>query len=234
MPSLSFTIPAYNEEATLEQVVGEALEAGRSLGTEFEVLVVNDGSADRTGEIADRLAQEHPEVRVHHHERNKGFSGAMQSCMRNAGKDYVFLGPADGQASYDDVRRFWELLPENELVFSYRIGRGDPLHRKLASWLWYTGLRVLFGHRVPEFSSTFLFRKATLDALPVEVRPDASNFLPVLYLTAKWRDVPVGLVGTVQGERRGGEAKGSNIRNTLRTLREDLVLWWRLRVRKQA
>jgi glycosyltransferase involved in cell wall biosynthesis len=231
-PSVSITIPAFNEEATIRDVVEEAVAAGRGLGADYEVLVVDDGSADRTREIADELAATHSEVRVVHHERNRGFSGAMQSCMTNASGDYVFLGPADGQARYDDIKKFWELIDGHDLLFSYRVGRGDALHRKVASWFWYALLRLLFGHRVPEFSSTFLFKRSALDELSVNVRSDASNFLPVLYLRAMDRSCRVGLVGTVQEERRGGQAKGSSIRNTLRTLAEDLKLWWRMRIRR--
>ena len=225
MPALSVTIPAYNEEVTLEGVVLEAIAACRRVVEDFEVLIVDDGSTDRTPGIADRLEAEHPEVRVLHHVENRGFSGAMQSCMRNAHGDYIFLGPADGQADYDEIARFWAMTPEHELVFSYRVGRGDRSHRKISSWLWYTGLRVLFGQRVPEFSSTFLFRRETLEQLPIHVREDASNFLPVLFLRARARKIPVGLLGTVQLERRGGVAKGSNVPNTLRTLAEDLRLF---------
>jgi glycosyltransferase involved in cell wall biosynthesis len=231
MASLSITIPAYNEQATLEEVVGEALAAGRLVTDDYEVLIVDDGSTDETPELADRLAHEHAPVRVLHHPENRGFSGAMLSCMRNAACDYVFLGPADGQADYREVERFWRLIPDNELVFSYRIGRGDRSHRKISSWLWYTGLRILFGQVVPEFSSLFLFRRETLGRLPVHVREDASNFLPVLYLRAKARNIPVGLVGTVQHERRGGLPKGSDRGVIMRTLVEDLKLFWEIRVR---
>lgn len=234
MPSLSITIPAYNEADTLEEVVAEALAACRSVASDYEVLVVDDGSTDGTGKIADQLAANHPgEVRVVHHPENRGFSGAMLSCMRNAGKDWIFLGPADGQADYADLERFWAQTRENELIFSYRVSRGDPWQRKLSSWLWYTALGVMFGRRVPEFSSTFLFRRATFERLPVDVREDASNFLPVLFLQATARSVPMGLVGTVQPQRRGGVAKGSDPRIILRTLVEDVRLFWELRVRRR-
>lgn len=234
MPSLSITIPAYNEAETLEEVVGEALLACAKVTDDYEVVVVDDGSTDGTDRIADRLAADHPgNVRVVHHPENRGFSGAMQSCMRNAAKDWVFLGPADGQADYGDLVRFWARTGESELIFSYRTGRGDSLRRKASSWLWYTMLRVMFGQRIPEFSSTFLFRKATLDRLQVQVRENASNFLPVLFLQAKANGVPVGLVGTVQGERRGGVAKGADPRIIVRTLVEDVRLFWELRVRRR-
>jgi glycosyltransferase involved in cell wall biosynthesis len=228
---LSITIPAFNEAVTLEEVVGEAVQAGRSLGVAFEVLVVDDGSTDGTSEIAERLAERLEEVRVHHHPANRGFSGAMRSCLQEARGDYVFLGPADGQARYEDIRRFWELAGDYDLIFSYRIERGDSRRRKVSSATWYLFLRVLFAHEIPEFSSTFLFKRARVPPPPVPIRPDASNFLPITYLTAMQQGRSVGVLGTVQEERRGGVAKGGDVFNTTRTVIEDIRLWWRLRVR---
>jgi glycosyltransferase involved in cell wall biosynthesis len=224
-PRLSITIPAFDEEATLKAVVMEALQSGAALEVPFEVLIVDDGSRDGTGRIAAELAAGDERVRVVHHQRNRGFSGAMMSCLANASGDYVFLGPADGQATYDDLQRFWELTGSYELIFSYRVGREDSRLRKAGSALWFWALGVMFGERIPEFSSTFLFKREVAEAAQVEVRPDASNFLPVLYLAAVRDGVRVGTLGTVQTERRGGEPKGSSFRNTLRTLREDLALW---------
>ena len=228
---LSITIPAYNEEDTLEEIIGEAVGAGTSTDDDFEVLIVDDGSSDQTGRVADRLATETPNVRVVHHEHNRGFSGAMRSCVEEAAGDYIFLGPADGQAEFAELQRFWKLRDEYDLIFSCRAGRSDSVRRKLSSTVWYTFLRTLFGQAIPEFSSTFLFRRAAIPEFPVKVRPDASNFLPILYLTAIQRGRRVGTLGTMQHERRGGVAKGGSVTNTLRTVIEDLMLWWRLRVR---
>jgi glycosyltransferase involved in cell wall biosynthesis len=235
--ALSITFPAFNEEGTLAEVAGEAIDSGARLGVPFEVLIVNDGSTDATAETAERLAAEDERIRVVHHSTNRGFSGAMQSCVSTARGDYVFLGPADGQADYGDLSRFWGLKPKYDLIFSYRAGRGDRFHRKAGSFVWYSLLRLLFGERIPEFSSTFLFNRRQAMALPVDVRPDASNFLPVLYLRAKQAGLRVGTLGTIQAERRQGEPKGSNVPNALRTIREDFRIrrqWRSARKRRES
>ncbi|HEV2945429.1 MAG TPA: glycosyltransferase family 2 protein [Solirubrobacteraceae bacterium] len=230
-PVVSLVIPAYNEEATLEEVVNEAINAASLVTANYEVVIVNDGSADRTGKIADRLASHHEAVRAVHHTSNRGFSGAMQSCIENAIGDYVFLGPADGQARYEDLVCFWELIDRYELIFSEQMERKDGLHRKLASAVFYTFFRVLFGERLPQFSATFLFRRDAIPQFPVAVRPDASNFLPVLYLTAISQGHRICVIATPSGPRRGGVAKGSSVSNAVRTMTEDVTLWWRLRIR---
>jgi glycosyltransferase involved in cell wall biosynthesis len=228
---LSITIPAYNEEATLEEIVEEALDAGASMSDDFEVLIVDDGSTDQTGRVADRLAGACGNVRVVHHERNRGFTGAMRSCVEQAAGEYVFLGPADGQAEFNEIHRFWSLKDRYDLIFSNRIARDDSSRRKASSAVWYAFLRLLFGQRIPEFSSTFLFRRAAIPELPVKIRPDASNFLPILYVTSVRTGRRVGTLGTRQHERRGGIAKGGSVANTARTVIEDVKLWWCLRVR---
>lgn len=233
-PVISFAVPAYNEEQMLERVLAEVSEAAAAHFTEYEILVVDDGSTDRTPEIADRLARERSRVRVVHHQTNRGFSGAMLSCVENAAGEFVFMGPADGQADFHDVARFWELVGCYDLIFSYREHRGDGAHRKFASSFWYALIRLLFGAEIPEFSSLFCFRRDAIPSFPVAIRPDASNFLPVLYLTAVKQGVRVGTIGIDHGPRRGGTAKGGSLANALRTILEDLTLCWHLRIRHRG
>jgi glycosyltransferase involved in cell wall biosynthesis len=228
---MSFVLPAFNEEETLETVVAEVTAAAERNFADYEILIVDDGSTDRTPEIADRLALARPEVRVVHHESNRGFSGAMSSCMQNAIGQYVFLGPADGQANFEDVARFWAVADKYDLIFSYREHRGDATHRHLASTVWYLLIRILFGTEFPEFSSLYCFRRDAIPTFEAKIRPDASNFVLVLYLSALKQGARVGTVGIDHGPRRGGTAKGSSVSNALRTIAEDLVLCRQLRVK---
>lgn len=228
-PSISITIPAYNEEVTLERVVREAQgAAAEHFGDDYEVLIVDDGSSDDTAAIADRLARD-AHVRVFHHEQNLGFSGAMLSCLEQAVGDYVFLGPADGQADFGDIARFWELVDRFDLIFGCRVRREESPYRKGASTVWYAFIRALFGAPIPEFSSLFCFKREAVPAFPVRIRPDAANFLPVLYVTAVRSGTRVGTLELDPGPRRGGEAKGGRLGNAVRTVAEDITLAWRLR-----
>src|ERR1700733_9406346 len=103
----------------LEEVVGEALAAAGGFDS-FEILIIDDGSTDGTAAIADQLADDHASVRVVHHPVNRGFSGAMLSCVENARATFLFMGPADGQAQFEDVSRFWAMTDSYDLIFSER------------------------------------------------------------------------------------------------------------------
>src|SRR3989338_11032052 len=99
LSGLSFFFPAYYDENTIEPLVRNAVSIGRQLAEDVEVIVVDDHSPDRVGEIADRLSQEFKEVRAIHHPYNKGVGAAMVTGFTQATKDWVFY--TDGDAQYD-------------------------------------------------------------------------------------------------------------------------------------
>jgi glycosyltransferase involved in cell wall biosynthesis len=230
-PKLTIALPAYNEETTLDVIVREAVEVGRGLGEAFEVLIVDDGSTDDTPQVAARLAEEFEDVRVHRHAVNRGFAGAMRSCLGQSRGDYVFLAPSDGQGLLGDLRLFWALKNYYDLIFSLRLERNDSARRRASSGLWYLFLRFLLAYQIPEFSALFLFRRDQIPALTVQVREDGVNFLPVLYMTAMKAGKRVGVLGILEQPRRGGQAKGFNVPLIARTIAEDFKIWWQLRIR---
>ncbi len=141
------------------------------------------------------------------------------------------MAPADGQGPLRDVRLFWALRSHYDLVFSSRLARNDSSRRRASSGLWYLFLRFLFAYQIPEFSALFLFRRDQMPSLPIAVREDGLNFLPVLYMTAMKQGKRVGVLGILEQPRRGGQAKGFDVALIARTIAEDFKIWWRMRVR---
>src|SRR5207237_904603 len=119
---LSVFFPAYNDSGTIASMVIRAVHAASELTPDYEVIVVNDGSADATGEIADELARTYPHVRVIHHPTNRGYGGALQTGFRSSTKEFIFY--TDGDAQYDpaEMSVLWaSMTSEADLVNGYKI-----------------------------------------------------------------------------------------------------------------
>ena len=164
-PGLSVFFPAYNDSGTIASLVISALRAARKLTSDFEVIVVNDGSADATAEIVDELARTYPEVRVVHHERNRGYGGALRSGFAAATRDLIFY--TDGDAQYDpaEMAVLWHAFNEEvDLVNGYKISRSDPLHRIIIGRIYHHTVKMLFGLRVRDVDCDFrLMRRSIFD-----------------------------------------------------------------------
>ncbi len=170
---LSFFFPAHNEEANLEGLVEEALVALPSIAETFEIIAVDDGSKDRTGEIADRLAAAHPGVvRVVHHEVNRGYGGALRSGFEASRYELLAFTDGDRQFRVADLALLTSRLAEGDrpdVVVGYRIRRADPFIRVVYARSYKLANRIFFGLRVRDVDCACkLFRREALDGVRVE------------------------------------------------------------------
>ncbi len=133
---ISVFLPSHNEEPNVERVVGGFVAALPLIADDYEVIVVNDGSTDQTGAIADRLASENPHVKVVHHPKNRGYGGAVISGIRAATLPYVVLADGDGQFDPMEVASLAAFVPEYDVVAGKRIQRADHLLRRINGKAW--------------------------------------------------------------------------------------------------
>jgi glycosyltransferase involved in cell wall biosynthesis len=169
-PGLSVFFPAYNDSGTIASLVITALQTARGLTPDFEVIIVNDGSADATAQIADELARTYPEVRVVHHPHNRGYGGALQSGFKAATREFVFY--TDGDAQYDpsEMTRLWHALDDTvDLVNGYKISRSDPFHRIVIGRIYHHTVKLLFGLQVRDVDCDFrLLRRSIFQQVLLE------------------------------------------------------------------
>lgn len=168
---LSIFFPAYYDEHNIPKVVEGALRVVEEMGIrEYEIIIVEDGSPDRTGEVADELAARHERVRVIHHERNMGYGAALTTGFLAAKYDYVFYTDGDNQFDLQELKRFIALLPYADIVAGFRIEKQYSRYRKFTSSVYNTILRALFDIQDRDVDCAFklypteLFRRIELES----------------------------------------------------------------------
>lgn len=217
--SLSVVLPAHNEEEAIAQTVHQVLDTLSAWGLDFEVIVVNDGSRDRTGIILDTIAGTHPNVRVIHHPVNQGYGAALVSGFEAATKDLAFFMDSDGQFDIRNLERFFPLLSEYDAVLGYRIDRQDTWMRKANAWGWKILVGMVFGVYVRDVDCAFklypadFFRAHTLETRGAMINTEILyKFQRAGYTYAQ--------VGVQHLPRHGGKATGAKPSVILRAFRE--------------
>ncbi len=222
---LSIFFPAYNDSGTIASLVITARRTAQALTSDFEILVVNDGSSDATADIADELARTYPEVHVIHHARNRGYGGALRSGFAGATKELIFY--TDGDAQYDpaELAVLWDRMADDvDLVNGYKISRSDPLHRILIGKIYHHTVRLLFGLSVRDIDCDFrLMRRSIFDRVHLE----KNSGVICLEMLKKIQDAGfrIGEVPVHHYHRTFGKSQFFNFRRIGRTAIDVAKLW---------
>jgi len=235
-PRLTFFFPAYNEEENVEETVRRALdEVGPLVAGSIEVLVVDDGSTDRTAELADALAAADPRVRVHH-QANRGYGGALRSGFANARGELIGFSDGDLQFDLREFARLLERLDEPgkrppDGVIGFRIKRRDPPHRIFIAKTYNAIVSVLFGLRVRDIDCAMkVFRAEVFDSLRLDT--DSPFLSAELLIKLRARGERIVQVGVTHYPRAAGTNTGASFRKILRTFRDIGLLRWGLWTRR--
>ncbi|HPF40142.1 MAG TPA: glycosyltransferase family 2 protein [Phycisphaerae bacterium] len=219
LPSLTIFFPFYNEEDNIERVARLALEAAPKFADDYEIILVNDGSLDRTEAIADRLAEESPHIRAVHNRPNVGYGGAVRRGFAEATKDYVFFTDGDGQFDLNEIDRLVALLDQCDIAVGYRANRADPFMRKVNAWGWRRVIRMFFGVKVRDIDCAFkLLPKTFLDA--IELKSEGAMISAELLAKAKYRGLRVAETPVSHFPRTAGAPTGANFKVILKAFRE--------------
>jgi glycosyltransferase involved in cell wall biosynthesis len=230
LPELSYFFPAHNEEGNVEALVVDALAALPALAERYEIIVVNDGSTDRTGALADALAGAHPGiVRVIHHPTNLGYGAALRSGFRVARYDWVGFTDGDRQFAVSDLGRLTARIArpdQPDVVVGFRIRRADPPIRSLYARSYRLANRIFFGLRTTDVDCACkLFRRASLRSLRVESGGAFFSAELLIKLRAAGRTVVE--VGVPHYARTVGSPTGARPAVVFRAVRD----FWSLRLR---
>lgn len=228
--TISVVLPAYNEEANIErQVRAVAAVLDELKFDDYEILVVDDGSRDRTSAIVQELGGELAKLKLLRHEKNRGYAQALRTGFTTARMPLVFYTDADNQF---DVRELKNLLPaidDYDIVSGFRIYRFDPLTRLILSWGYNLLVRVLFRIRIRDVDCAFkLFRREIFDRIQIE----SKKFFVDTEILAKASKLNLRMteIGVRHYPREAGE---STVRpsHVLHTLREIVEMWTDIYIR---
>ena len=144
--TLSVFFPAYYDEHNISKVVEGAVKVINELEiATYEIIIIEDGSPDRTGDVADELAAKHEHVRVIHHEVNLGYGAALRTGFLAAKMDFVFYTDGDNQFDLNELKKFVALAPYTDIVSGFRVTKQYSAYRKFTSFIYNLILRILFG-----------------------------------------------------------------------------------------
>ena len=232
-PSLSIFFPAYNDAGTIASLAIIAHMTARQITGDYEVIVVNDGSPDHTGELLNEMAGQFPWLKVVHHPKNRGYGGALRTGFETASKDLVFY--TDGDAQYDPremLLLYKALTPDVDFVNGYKLNRADASYRKLTGGTYEWMARQVFGIPIKDVDCDFrLMRRKVFDKVVL----DRSSGVICVELMKKVQDhgYRIAQVPVHHFHRTYGKSQFFNFRRVGRTLMDLIQLWTDLVLRKE-
>ncbi len=217
--SISVFFPCYNEEDNVARIIKQAVDVLQNLNADFEVIVVNDGSADRTAQIADEIAVQNSRVKVIHHPTNLGYGAALQSGFKAASKELVFYTDGDGQFDIGELPRLLPLIKDSDIVSGYRLNRQDNIIRKINGFCWSRLGCLLFGMKIRDVDCAFkLYRTEIFDH--IKMSSTGALIDTEILARATRKGCRITQIGVHHYPRTAGQQTGANLKVIFRAFKE--------------
>jgi glycosyltransferase involved in cell wall biosynthesis len=220
-PDISFFFPVYNDERTVRIVAEKAIKLFDEIANQYEVVIVNDASPDKAGQIADQLAREYPQIKVVHHEITRGYGAAVKSGISNTKYDWICM--VDGDDEYDilDLKRMLALRQHYGLIIGFRYKKLYSAKRIFISHVYNAVLRSLFDTRFRDISTGIrVFHRSILRQ--IELNSNSSFIGAEIAIKTMLDGTPVGEIGIQTFPREFGAGSTTSIANMIRTIRDML------------
>lgn len=218
LDELSVFFPAYNEEKNIESTVKEALKILPKVANKWEVIVVNDGSSDKTGSIADALAKSNKNIRAVHHKINRGYGGALKTGFKSSKYSWVAFTDADGQFDFSEISKFINETSNADYILGFRLKRADAIQRKIFTWGWALIARIILGLKVKDYSTGFkLIKKEAFESVLPLVGEEKVTQIEML-VKARKKGYKFVEVGVHHYPRQYGAQTGADIKVVIRSI----------------
>lgn len=231
--AISVFFPIFNEEGNVEATVSKAIKVLQDLKLEYEIIIVNDGSKDKTEQVAENLANKNPKIRVINHPKNLGYGEALKSGFYNARFDTIVYTDGDGQFDFSEITKFLEKIDSYDLIIGYRIKRQDSFVRRFFGKGWRLTLLVIFGLTLKDVDCGFkMVKKKVLETIPHLESERGAMINAELAIKAKKYGFKVGQIGVNHYPRLSGRSTGANVGVIIKSYVDLLRLWWKLKDQK--
>lgn len=223
--TLSVVLPAHNEAENIQNTVDNCVSYLEDKVSDYEVVVVNDGSHDSTKDIVLEMRANNSKIVLVNHEVNKGYGAALRSGFEEAGCEYIFFMDSDGQFDIQDLDRLLPLASPEHVIIGYREDRADSFIRSLNAWLYGMYIYFMFGLNVKDMDCAFKIfpNKAYQDIRPI--KSGGALFTAEFLIKLKKAGYKLQEVPVRHFPRQFGTQSGANIRVILRMFKES----WKLR-----
>jgi glycosyltransferase involved in cell wall biosynthesis len=225
VPSLSIFFPFWDEQANIEAVIKKAIPVAQKVAEKWEIIMVDDGSSDKTLEIAKRLAKNDSRLVAVTHDRNRGYGAALKTGLLAAKYDLIVFNDGDGQFDLAEIEKFFEQMGNADMVIGYRKKRVDsPLRHILMNMLKVWDL-VLFGFTFKDIDCGFkLFTREALNKI-LPLKSEGAMITTEILAKANKAHLKIVQVEVNHYPRIYGNQSGGNPRVIVRAVREGLMLW---------
>lgn len=226
---LSIFFPFWNEEKNIESVVKKAIPVAEKVAEKWEILMIDDGSSDKTLEIAQKLAKKDSRLKVISHNPNRGYGAALKEGFKNAKYDLIVFNDGDGQFDFSEVTRFLDKIDGVDVVIGYRKKRIDHPFRHLLMNLLKIWDFVFFHFYFRDIDCGFkLFKKEALKKI-LPLKSEGAMVTTEILARAKRKKLQFSQVEVSHYPRKYGTETGGNLRVIIRAILESFILWYDLR-----
>lgn len=227
----SVIVPIYNEEELLEESIKKYLKDCKKISNQFEIIIVNDGSTDKSIDICNKLKSKFEEVRVLLHKKNLGVGKAIVNGFKQAKGDWMFVDPIDQPFKITDIKKFLPLFLDNDLIVVVRTDRSaNSIFRKLTSIINYLLIKILFRIDIHDFQFVQFYKRTYIKN--VNIISTDTFVPPELIIRAKLSGSKIAEVKTKFYKRTKGNSKYYSLSRYYRTIKEMLVFWYKLNIIK--
>ncbi|MFC1790303.1 glycosyltransferase family 2 protein [Patescibacteria group bacterium] len=230
LASLSVFFPAYNEEGNIAQTVTKALKVLPKVAHKWELIVVNDGSTDKTASNVKNLQVQEKRIRLISHRQNQGYGSALKTGLYQAKYDWIAFTDSDGQFDFSEIIKFLPLAGQADLVIGYRLDRQDSLLRKFFGWGWTLLSNLLLGIKVRDVDCAFkLLKKEVIKRIDPLVSERGGMISPELLAKARKKGYQIAQIGVHHYPRQEGHQTGAGLKVILSSFVDLGKLWWQIK-----